>query len=58
MPDRRWRKVARDAWLHKARTLLVLAAMTVGLIAAGALLDAWALICVLTSHVTGRSIHC
>jgi putative ABC transport system permease protein len=44
MIDRRWRKVWRDAWLHKARTLLVAAAMTIGLIAAGALLDTWALV--------------
>jgi putative ABC transport system permease protein len=40
----RWRKVLRDAWLHKARTLLVVVAVAVGMIAAGALLDAWALV--------------
>jgi hypothetical protein len=36
----RWRKVLRDTWLHKARTLLVVAAVATGMIAAGALLDA------------------
>ena len=40
----RWRKMLRDASLHKARTLLVLAAIAIGMIAAGALLDAWALV--------------
>ena len=40
----RWRKVLRDAWLHKARTLLVVSAVATGMIAAGALLDAWALV--------------
>ena len=40
----RWRKVLRDAWLHKARTLLVVVAVAAGLIGAGALLDAWALV--------------
>ena len=44
----RWRKMLRDASLHKARTLLVLAAIAIGMIAAGALLDAWALV----QHVT------
>jgi putative ABC transport system permease protein len=44
MLDRRWRKMLRDAWLHKARTLLVVAAVAIGLTAAGALLDAWALV--------------
>ena len=40
----RWRKVLRDAWLHKARSLLVVIAVATGLIGAGALLDAWALV--------------
>ena len=40
----RWRKMLRDASLHKARTLLVLAAIAIGMVAAGALLDAWALV--------------
>jgi putative ABC transport system permease protein len=44
MLDRRWRKMLRDAWLHKARTLLVVVAVAIGLTAAGALLDAWALV--------------
>jgi putative ABC transport system permease protein len=44
MLDRRWRKMLRDAWLHKARTLLVVAAVAIGLTAAGVLLDAWALV--------------
>ncbi|MEO8460453.1 MAG: ABC transporter permease [Dokdonella sp.] len=41
----------RDAWLHKARTLLVVLAIATGLVAAGALLDAWALV----QHVTDAS---
>src|SRR3954468_20934054 len=44
MLEPRWRKVLRDAWLHKARTLLVVLAIAVGLASAGALLDAWALV--------------
>jgi putative ABC transport system permease protein len=44
MPDARWRKVLRDAWEHKARTLLVVLAMVVGLAGAGTILDAWALV--------------
>jgi len=40
----RWRKVLRDAGLNKARTLLVVLAITLGMVAAGALLDAWALV--------------
>ena len=40
----RWRKMLRDAGLHKARTSLVVAAVVLGMIAAGALLDAWALV--------------
>lgn len=44
MFDRRWLKMARDAWLHKPRTLLAIIAMAVGLSAAGALLDTWGLV--------------
>ncbi|MBC7895313.1 MAG: ABC transporter permease [Cytophagaceae bacterium] len=44
MPDARWRKVLRDVWEHKARTLLVILAMMVGLAGAGTILDAWALV--------------
>jgi len=40
----RWRKMLRDAGLHKARTLLVIVAVATGMIGAGALLDAWALV--------------
>lgn len=44
MPDARWRKVLRDVWEHKARTLLVVLAMVIGLAGAGTILDAWALV--------------
>jgi putative ABC transport system permease protein len=44
MFDRRWRKMLRDAWLHKSRTLLVMLAVAIGMIGAGSLLDAWALV--------------
>src|SRR4051812_12283607 len=44
MHDRRWRKMLRDAWLHKSRTLLVVLAVAIGMIGAGSLLDAWALV--------------
>jgi putative ABC transport system permease protein len=44
MPDPRWRKVLRDAWLHKARTVLVVLAIAVGVAGAGAVLNAWALV--------------
>ena len=40
----RWRKVARDLWLHRARTTLVVLAIVVGLVGAGAVLDTWALL--------------
>ena len=40
----RWRKMLRDTWLHKARTLLVVIAVAIGMVGAGALLDAWALV--------------
>ena len=38
------KKILRDAWLHKSRTLLVVAAVAIGMIGAGALLDTWALV--------------
>jgi len=41
----------RDTWQHKARTLLVMLAIAVGMTAAGALLNAWALV----QHVTESS---
>ncbi len=40
----RWRKVLRDAWLHKPRTLLVVLAIAIGIVGAGSVLDAWSLI--------------
>jgi putative ABC transport system permease protein len=40
----RWRKVARDLWLHRGRTAAVVLAIVVGLAGAGAVLDAWALL--------------
>ncbi|HEY8009808.1 MAG TPA: FtsX-like permease family protein [Rudaea sp.] len=59
----RWRKMLRDAWLHKARTLLVVLAVATGMIAAGALLDAWALVRRVTaetyqaSHPVSATLH-
>src|SRR5690242_994139 len=47
----RWRKMLRDAWLHKARSLLVVIAVATGMTAAGALLDAWALVQRVTAQV-------
>lgn len=44
MFDTRWRKTCRDAWRHRARTLLVVLAVALGLIGGGAVLDAWALV--------------
>jgi putative ABC transport system permease protein len=44
MLDPRWRKVLRDIWLHRARSMLVILAIAVGLIGAGAILNAWALV--------------
>jgi len=40
----RWHKMRRDTWLHKSRSLLVVAAIATGMIAAGTLLDTWALV--------------
>jgi putative ABC transport system permease protein len=40
----RWRKVARDLWLHKFRTGLVVSAICIGIVGAGAVLDAWSLL--------------
>ena len=40
----RWRKVLRDVWQHKSRTVLVVLAITVGILGAGAVLDAWSLL--------------
>ncbi|UXI66860.1 ABC transporter permease [Tahibacter amnicola] len=44
LPDPRWRKVLRDALHHKARSLIVVAAIAVGLVAASTLLNTWAIV--------------
>jgi putative ABC transport system permease protein len=44
MTDARWRKSWRDLWQHRARSLLVVLAVALGLTAAGAILNAWALV--------------
>ncbi len=44
MLESRWRKVGRDLWLHKSRTGLATAAICVGIIGAGAVLDTWSLV--------------
>ncbi|MEO8336154.1 MAG: FtsX-like permease family protein [bacterium] len=51
----RWRKVLRDLWLHKARTSLVVLAVCVGIIGAGAVLDAWSLLRRVTRGEFGES---
>lgn len=51
----RWRKLLRDAWLHKARTLLVVFAVATGLVGAGSVLDTWALIKRTTAETYGAS---
>ncbi len=48
MPSPRWRKVLRDAWLHKSRTMLVALAIAAGIAGAGAVLNAWALVRLVT----------
>jgi len=48
MFDTRWRKMLKDIWWHRARTLLVVLAVALGLIGAGAVLNAWALVRVTT----------
>ncbi len=49
----RWRKMLRDAWLHKSRSLLVVVAIATGMIAAGAVLNAWSLV----QRATTESYH-
>jgi len=44
----RWAKVRRDLWLHRGRSALVVLAIAVGIVGAGAVLDAWSLL----RHVT------
>lgn len=51
----RWRKVLRDAGLHKARTCLVVIAIATAMVGAGALLDAWALVQRVTAETYGGS---
>ena len=40
----RWKKVLRDLWLHKSRTLLAGLAISIGIVGAGSVLDTWALL--------------
>jgi putative ABC transport system permease protein len=40
----RWRKMYRDMWLHRTRSILAILAMVVGLAGAGSVLDTWALL--------------
>ncbi|MFC4525124.1 ABC transporter permease [Dyella halodurans] len=58
MFDTRWRKTLRDVWGHRARTLLVVLAVALGLMGAGAILDAWALVRVTTqaSYVASHPV--
>jgi putative ABC transport system permease protein len=51
----RWRKVLRDLWLHKSRTILVVLAISVGIIGAGAVLDTWSLVRNATRQEYGSS---
>ncbi|HEX4779638.1 MAG TPA: ABC transporter permease [Usitatibacter sp.] len=44
MASPRWLKVARDASLHKGRTLFAVLALATGLTGTGALLDTWSLV--------------
>jgi putative ABC transport system permease protein len=44
MPSPRWTKILRDLWLHKARTLLVVSAIAVGIAGAGSVLNTRALL--------------
>ncbi len=44
MRDRRFLKILRDLWLHRARTMLVVLAISVGIVGAGTVLDTWALL--------------
>lgn len=43
-PDTRWRKTWRDLWQHRARSVLVVLAVALGLTASGTILNAWALV--------------
>ena len=55
MADVRWRKAARDLWLHKARSALAVSAISIGLLGAGTLLDAWSLVRRATHEEFGAS---
>ncbi len=55
MRSPRWRKMRRDASLHKARTALVVLAVVVGLVGAGALLASWALVRQVTAQTFTES---
>jgi putative ABC transport system permease protein len=44
MVNPRVRKVLRDVWHHKARTMLVVLAIAIGIIGAGAVLNTWSLL--------------
>jgi putative ABC transport system permease protein len=44
MTSPRVRKVLRDVWHHKARTMLVVLAIAIGIIGAGAVLNTWSLL--------------
>jgi putative ABC transport system permease protein len=46
----RWRKVARDLRLHRGRTLLVVAAIGLGITGSGSVLNTWALLRQATSE--------
>ena len=51
----RWRKVVRDVWLHKSRTMLVVLAICIGIIGSGAVLNKWALLRRVTRGEFGAS---
>lgn len=40
----RWKKAARELWLHRGRTLLVVAAIGLGITGSGSVLNTWALL--------------
>jgi len=44
MASPRVRKVLRDVWHHKARTVLVVLAIAIGIVGAGAVLNTWSLL--------------
>ena len=44
----RWRKVLRDLWLHRSRSILVVLAIAAGIAGAGSILNTWALVGVAT----------